>query len=117
MVKSLNEFYKAGTYKSGQPKYAGRCKSCWGSWNEDSRLRRTYGITLDEYEAMAASQGGVCAICRRPSQIARSLTVDHCHETGRVRGLLCHNCNLGIGHFRDCSEALTSAITYLKETQ
>lgn len=72
------------------------------------RHLRTYGITPDDYAEMLARQGGVCAICRQPETRAsrRSrrpgrLSVDHDHQTGRVRGLLCHKCNMLIGNFGD----------------
>lgn len=75
-----------------------------------SRLKR-YGISSSEYEAMVASQGGLCAICRtRPG-----VGIDHCHETGKVRALLCVGCNAGIGHFQENPEWLASAIEYLKQ--
>lgn len=60
-------------------------------WSREATLRK-YGITTEDYEAMLAGQGGVCLICGRAPK-ARSLNVDHDHKTGKVRGLLCHQCN------------------------
>lgn len=84
-------------------------------------LMRTYNITLDEYNALLEKQGGVCAICGREEEIKNpsarsrsSLAVDHCHETGRVRGLLCFKCNTGIGALGDTVESLRKAIRYLE---
>lgn len=79
-------------------------------------LMKTYGLTLEEYEAMLAAQGGVCAICgsaelRGPG---KSLPVDHCHDTSRVRGILCGNCNRGIGAFGHDPDKLLAAIAYLQ---
>jgi hypothetical protein len=75
-------------------------------------LRRTFGLTLEEYEQLLAAQGGRCAICRsEPGKI--SLHVDHDHETGKVRGLLCFRCNGGAGQFKEDVELLARAIDYL----
>lgn len=80
--------------------------------------RNAYGITCDEWEALYKTQGGVCAIClqegftMKESHVAK-LMVDHCHTTGRVRGLLCHNCNRALGLLKDSTENLTRAIAYL----
>lgn len=80
----------------------------------DARFRRTYGVSLVEIEAIREAQGGVCAICRDPKRPGRkSLCVDHCHRTGRVRGLLCHQCNKAIGLFGDSPSHLHAAIAYL----
>ena len=75
----------------------------------DDSLRSKYGITVEDYERMHNEQGGVCVIC----QNADKLVVDHDHITGKVRGLLCHNCNLGLGHFKDNALVLRMAIGYL----
>jgi hypothetical protein len=76
-------------------------------------LRRTFGISSDEYDAMLESQGGVCAICGRPPRKGSSLHVDHDHETGCVRGLLCFRCNGGLGQFAESPERLVEAAEYL----
>lgn len=82
----------------------------------DKYLRRTYGITLQEYDAMLAAQGFVCAICE--GECNRSTTgrlcVDHDHATGEVRGLLCFQCNVGLGKFKDDPAILARAMVYLK---
>jgi hypothetical protein len=81
----------------------------------ERRLIATYGITADEYWAIYEAQGGCCFICRRAKGSARKkLSVDHCHKTGIVRGLLCSPCNRNVlGHLRDCVGALMRAIYYL----
>jgi hypothetical protein len=80
-----------------------------------SHLRRTYGISLEEYEAMAESQGFVCAICHKPNHSKKGqLHVDHSHSTGAIRGLLCFGCNNGLGAFKDNPELLLAAINYLQ---
>jgi len=80
----------------------------------DSNLRRLYGMTVEDYKAMFAAQGGLCAICRRVSDKI-SLNVDHDHETKSVRALLCHACNRGIGLFKESEETLLAAIEYLRK--
>lgn len=74
-----------------------------------------YGLTLADYDRMMAEQGGACSICGSPLPGAghKRLVVDHCHATGRVRGLLCNPCNIGLANFRDDRLLLASAIRYL----
>lgn len=82
----------------------------------DCYLRRTYGITAAEYDAIKAAQGGVCYICRRANGASRRLSVDHDHALrGResVRGLLCRPCNDLLGHLRDDLEAAARIGQYL----
>ena len=78
----------------------------------ERHLIRKYGVTLGDYERMFAKQGGLCAICKRPQD--KSFDVDHCHATGRVRGLLCTNCNRMIGHANDDVARLKAAAAYLE---
>jgi Autographiviridae endonuclease VII len=77
-------------------------------------LQKTYGLTLEAYEGLLETQGGGCAVCGATSSGKRSLSVDHCHETGAVRGILCGNCNAGLGKFKDSIEMLETAIGYLR---
>jgi hypothetical protein len=84
-------------------------------------IKSVYGINLNDYNNMLLKQNGVCAICgekeRRKSRYTAicRLTIDHCHITKRVRGLLCHRCNFGLGQFRDRIDLLEKAIIYLKQ--
>lgn len=78
----------------------------------DGLLRKQFGIGLDEYTALLDAQHGVCAICSRIDPV-RSLAVDHCHTTGKVRGLLCRDCNQGLGLYQDNIERLKRAADYL----
>ena len=80
----------------------------------DKTYKHLYGITVDEYEAMLASQNGVCAVCGRPPGIRR-LCVDHNHRTGAVRGLLCKECNTSLGNTNDDISILQKLINYLVE--
>lgn len=83
------------------------------SQNRAYNLKKKYGLTLEKYGEMFASQNGLCGICRKAEE-TRYLAVDHCHETGRIRGLLCAKCNTTIGRFRDDPEQLESAAAYLR---
>ncbi len=76
-------------------------------------LKKYFGITLEEYDQMMADQDGTCAICNEPCFSKPSLAVDHCHDTNRIRGLLCHQCNVGLGAFKDSTHLLKEAIKYL----
>jgi len=81
-------------------------------------LLRAYGISLEEYNALLLVQGGVCAICRsatKGTKSGKALFVDHCHITGKVRGLLCNACNTVLGKMQDSVERLQSAIVYLQK--
>lgn len=92
---------------------------------EQARLRRDpakarelhlkrYGLSVADFDSMLNDQGGVCAICR---EAASKICVDHCHKTGKVRGLLCDHCNRGIGCFGDDPETMASAIEYVRKNQ
>ena len=75
-----------------------------------NRLRRT-GVTEQQYQDKLLIQNGVCAICS--GTCTKSLAADHDHTTGAFRGLLCNNCNRGLGHFKDNKELLLNAVEYL----
>lgn len=85
---------------------------------ENARARRVarktkYGLTLAQFDAMLVAQGFECAICSTPLTDGRRTSVDHCHATGKVRGLLCGHCNSGLGFFKDSPDKLFAAATYL----
>ena len=85
---------------------------------KNNQLKRKFGITLEDYNLRLFNQKGCCAICNTHHTIihektGKSLHVDHCHTTGKVRGLLCYQCNAGLGYFRDNIDYLQSAINYL----
>jgi hypothetical protein len=85
---------------------------------KSGKLKSAYGITIEEYEEMYERQEGVCALCGRAETSTyrsepRRLAVDHCHDTGKVRALLCSNCNTGLGSFMHDPELLQRAISYL----
>ena len=72
-----------------------------------------HGVTEAGYMAMLASQGGGCAICGNPPDTRKAHALDHDHETGKARGILCQKCNTGLGQFNDRPELLHLAIQYL----
>lgn len=77
-------------------------------------LRKRYGITPEYYEELFHKQNGKCAICGTSKE---KLVIDHDHKTGKVRGLLCHNCNRGLGKFRDSPRTMLRVIDYLIEDE
>lgn len=77
-------------------------------------LNRNYNISADEWNAMFFAQGSKCAICSRTEHVGKNWHTDHCHATGRVRGILCHNCNHLLGGAKDKVEILRAAIDYLE---
>lgn len=79
-----------------------------------SLLKTKYGITINEFEAFQKAQKNQCRICQK--HFDKTPTVDHCHRTGAIRGLLCGRCNTGLGMFSDSLKSLASAMKYLKET-
>lgn len=84
-------------------------------YSKQDHLKRTYNLDFDKYLNMLESQNGVCAICGQPEKIKnQTLSVDHDHKTGKVRGLLCRECNWSLGGFKDDIEILYKAIEYLK---
>jgi hypothetical protein len=90
----------------------GWCKEC----AKDAVLQNKYGITLDKYKTMLIAQNHSCAICKTkdPMGPTGEFVVDHCHTSGKVRGLLCNHCNTGLGKLGDTVESLEKAISYLK---
>ena len=118
-TKSYVDFPRNKRSRDG---FAVYCKPCHNQKGRESRDRaggsrgyhlwRRYRVTLAEVDDLLREQGGRCAICGRRSPEH----VDHCHVTGRVRGMLCFNCNGGLGQFRDDPEILHAAIEYLRRT-
>ncbi|WP_233558698.1 endonuclease VII domain-containing protein [Micromonospora radicis] len=119
-VKPLAEFPRNRADSSG---YATYCKPCHNTRTRETKqrlyggtreyhLRSRYGIGQAEFDELLAEQGGVCGVCGDPDPEH----VDHDHRTGWVRGILCFNCNGGLGQFRDSPTRLARAITYLRGT-
>jgi hypothetical protein len=76
-------------------------------------LKKKYGLSYEEFQSMYETRKGLCDICKGPSEEGRLLSVDHCHETGKVRGLLCGPCNRGLGLFKDDPNLLHKALEYV----
>ncbi|MFJ9138895.1 endonuclease VII domain-containing protein [Streptomyces sp. NPDC102256] len=96
--------------KSSSDGWASYCRECRAERNRISYFRRKYGLTPAELDAMVAEQRGICCICLT----APAEHVDHCHQTGRVRGVLCFSCNAALGQFKDRPDAIRRAATYLE---
>ncbi len=79
------------------------------------KLKRYYNMTVETYYKMLADQNGVCKICNKTCSTGRELCVDHCHKTGKIRGLLCGKCNTGLGSFNDDKDKMLVAIKYLED--
>ena len=121
--KELEEFYKSG--RKGRPEERHtECKECTKARvranqcpirSRSNSLSRNYGITLEDYDKMYEQQDGCCAICgtTEPGGRWNHFAVDHNHETGAVRELLCQNCNTALGLFQDSSRILHLAANYL----
>jgi hypothetical protein len=104
-VKPLSEWHKNVQQSDGLTSY---CKACRREIGRLSHLKRTFGLTAEDLAALIESQGGTCAICDAPPQ-----HIDHDHTTGKVRGVLCGPCNMGLGQFQDEPAKLRAAAIYL----
>ncbi|MFF3502733.1 endonuclease VII domain-containing protein [Streptomyces sp. NPDC003247] len=98
--------------KSSSDGWSSYCRVCRAERNRISYFKRKYGLTPTERDTMIASQMGLCVICLK----APAVHVDHCHETGKVRGVLCFNCNSAIGKLGDDPDAVRRAAAYLEGT-
>lgn len=126
LIKGLDKFYFRINKKTKTLYYQSFCKDCQNSYNyikdKNTKLKKAYGITLEEYEELLSKQNGKCAICSVDNNSKycnkpRAFAVDHCHTTGKIRGLLCSDCNTGIGLFKDNTNLLHFAIKYLNKTK
>lgn len=138
-VKPVDEFYKTDDKADGSPNWHSYCKPCHLARNRKNmppeklreygaryrarfpehgrayHLKVKYGITLEDYDRILAGQDGGCAICGSSEAGGRGnrFHIDHCHTTGRIRGLLCIRCNQGLGYFSDDPAIFRDAISYL----
>lgn len=96
--------YRKDYYNNNKESFKKTVKNC--------HLKRQFGISWEDYERMFEEQEGKCVLCGETEE-NRMLSVDHCHTTGRVRGLLCGKCNRGLGLFRDNKELLIKASEYV----
>lgn len=93
-----------------------KCRECQSKKDKSKRLREDHGITQWDYDQMAKRQDGRCMICHCEAN-GKPLNVDHCHNSGRIRGLLCSPCNMALGLFKDNPLRLLSAVVYLARGQ
>lgn len=125
--KPLEEFHHLGKGKFGRRSICKACRKTQSreyqkrTKNRDQRkylLKKTFGITLEQYDQMLRSQAGVCAICGRAEDsggeriVRKNLSIDHSHDTGRLRGLLCTACNLLIGRLEKSLHILPAIRAY-----
>lgn len=121
--KPLDDFHRSSSAKDGKASW---CKKCVNSTRRDNRkrtytpenkrkwqIKTRYGMTVAQVDAMHAAQGGSCAVCRKPIS---KFHIDHNHNTGKVRGLLCHRCNVMIGGWDD-KAWLEAAMRYMGVTK
>lgn len=122
--KHKKDFYKDSRSKLG---LQSMCKGCFKLWQQSdvgkitarkAHLQQQYSITLDDYDNMLVEQNNCCAICSTSVKecdtgSGNHLAVDHCHDTGKVRGLLCASCNIMLGKAKDNIAVLKAAINYL----
>ena len=106
---------QTAAWKQRNPEKAKSYASRTPEGRRDSYLEKTYGITTEDWDEMIKKQKYRCAICGvHHSKVERTFVVDHDHETGQVRGLLCHSCNVMLGHAKDNVDTLLNAIQYLR---
>jgi hypothetical protein len=125
-IKPVGEFHLRS---KTQPWPKSACKDCHrerakGYWKKnplpkevqrERNLKKSFGITIGDYERLLEKQGGVCAICGVSAcSSGRNFAVDHCHKSGNIRGLLCKFCNTALGQFQDSKQNLLNAISYLE---
>lgn len=83
----------------------------------ERKRAKTYGLTEQDIKELYVKHNAACAICFEPETSDKKLCIDHCHSTGKVRGLLCATCNLMLGKAGDCAERLSRAVVYLKASE
>ena len=107
--KPFTDFYFYNSKTRGYSWYSSYCKKC------QAQLQRThrYGITVKQIRELKKSQLNCCAICKE--KLKKIFNIDHCHVTGKVRGILCTRCNTGLGKFKDSTILLTEAFVYLSK--
>lgn len=121
-LKNLEKTRAAARRYAARQRKTGKQKVLLQKWRKENpdkyktnHLKRKYGITIDEWRLLFESQGKVCAICKCQEPCKMGWATDHCHTTGKIRGVLCYSCNWGLGHFKDNILALEEASRYLRK--
>ena len=122
----LEDFHKSKGHSYGRTAVCKTCQAAYSAkWYQENKERlipmmrsnayfRQYNFTVEEYDLLYEEQNQGCAICTSPTGANnKRLAVDHNHQTGEVRGLLCDDCNIGLGKFKDNPSLLAKAINYL----
>lgn len=118
VCRECTRAYWKAEYASNIVKHRARSKQRY--WSDPQKewgksLKKNYGMTAETYAKMLAHQGGKCAICALPERVVGyRLSVDHCHTTGKVRGLLCKRCNVAIGLLNESASVIQNAAAYLE---
>lgn len=115
----LDDFYVQSKRPCGRTSRCRKCHDAYAKENYDAAIRRNYGISMKDYQHLLELQNGVCAICKTTETIGRGgqqtrLVVDHNHQTGQLRGLLCHKCNKALGQLNDNADLFDAAANYLR---
>ena len=125
--KPISEYYKStkaydGLQSCCKPCHKTVCKTSHvkhklkrNLYNKKYNIEKNYKISYNSYLTLIKSQNGNCQICKNILKIDKNTHLDHCHYTGKIRGVLCGKCNTGIGQFNDSTELLKSALKYLKK--
>ena len=130
LEKSIDDFTHFRSRRDKKIRVHSLCKPCKAAQslayhraNRDECLRRVrrtklkrYGLTEADFAALLEKQKSLCAICASLMRPGRGTHIDHSHATGKVRWLLCNNCNVGIGHFNEDTDVMTKAMEYLRES-
>jgi hypothetical protein len=121
--------WRKNWYKNNRQEHLNKCRERYQKRDKaelrfkgwKNKLKSLFNMTVEEYQMILEEQNNVCAICGEPEKIKKSdetqrLSVDHDHKTGKVRGLLCHACNTGLGKFKDSTELMQKAIAYIQSS-
>lgn len=118
--KPITDYNRYKKFKNGEPYFAyyTYCKKCkvsvYSANQRASYLKKKFNLTVEEYQDLYIAQSGVCLICKVDFlTLPKRPAIDHCHNTGKIRGLLCANCNAGIGFLKDDPKILREAAKYL----
>ena len=123
LKKPLSEFNKCKANKDGLQGHCAACgieyKKKWyqnnKDWAKEYSTLKNYGVSATQFKDLLTKQNNKCAICKSELNISKKTHIDHCHTTGKIRGILCQECNHGLGLFKYSQDILDSAQKYLKK--